>query len=146
MAVGSVGLVVKVLGGSSVLGRNVVSADELRKRVRDGLPYGALEAVEVRLGLKPTEIETMLSLPARTRIRRKKTKVLSPVQSDRLYRLARIASIAVEVFGDEIKTTRWLRKPNRSLGHNEPLRLLDTELGAREVEDALGRIEHGIFA
>jgi putative toxin-antitoxin system antitoxin component (TIGR02293 family) len=101
--------------------------------------------VEARLGLRPTEIESMLALPARTRMRRKKTKVLSAVQSDRLYRMARIASIAVDVLGDETKTTRWLRKPNRSLGHSEPLQLLDTEIGAREVEDALGRIEHGIF-
>jgi putative toxin-antitoxin system antitoxin component (TIGR02293 family) len=145
MATGNVGRVARVLGGAAVLGRGIFKADELRKRVRDGLPYGALVAVEARLGLKPTEVETMLALPARTRMRRKKTKVLSAVQSDRLYRLARIAAIAVEVLGDEIKTTRWLRKPNRSLGHSEPLRLLDTEIGARAVEDALGRIEHGVF-
>jgi putative toxin-antitoxin system antitoxin component (TIGR02293 family) len=145
MATGSVGRVASVLGGVSVLGRNIVSSDDLRRRVRDGLPYSALVAVEARLGLRPTEIESMLALPARTRMRRKKTKVLSAVQSDRLYRLARIASIAVDVLGDETKTTRWLRKPNRSLGHSEPLQLLDTEIGAREVEDALGRIEHGIF-
>jgi putative toxin-antitoxin system antitoxin component (TIGR02293 family) len=146
MAIGSVGRVANVLGGAAVLGRNIVKSEELRNRVRDGLPYGSLVAVEERLGLKPSEVESMLALPARTRMRRKKTKILSAVQSDRLYRLARIASIAVEVLGDETKTTRWLRKPNRSLGYVEPLRLLDTEIGARDVEDALGRIEHGVFA
>jgi putative toxin-antitoxin system antitoxin component (TIGR02293 family) len=146
MAAGNVARVVDVLGGASVFGRRIAHADELRQRVRAGLPYRSLEAVEGRFGLQASELEALLSLPERTRIRRKKARQLSPVQSDRLYRLAHIAAIGAEVLGDDLKAARWLRKPNRSLGNVEPLRLLDTELGAREVEDALGRIEHGVFA
>jgi uncharacterized protein (DUF2384 family) len=33
-----------------------------------------------------------------------------------------------------------------SLGHATPLALADTEFGAREVEDLLGRLEHGVYS
>ena len=39
---------------------------------------------------------------------------------------------------------RWLQKPSRGLAGAVPLDLLGTDLGAREVETELGRIEHGI--
>jgi putative toxin-antitoxin system antitoxin component (TIGR02293 family) len=137
--------VIEVLGGRSVLGRSVLRAEDLRRRVREGLPYRALEAVEGRFGLRRGDVDAVLDLPERTRMRRKKQKQLSVVESDRLYRLAHIASIASEVLGGDEKAARWLHKPNRSLGNVEPLQLLDTELGAREVEDALGRIDYGVF-
>ena len=57
----------------------------------------------------------------------------------------RIASIALakHYFGDGPKATRWLRRPNRALGGSTPLELVDTELGARTVENVLGRIAYG---
>ena len=51
---------------------------------------------------------------------------------------------AVSVFGAEDKATTWLQRPNRALNGERPIQLLDTDLGARQVEDVLGRIEHGI--
>jgi putative toxin-antitoxin system antitoxin component (TIGR02293 family) len=39
--------------------------------------------------------------------------------------------------------TRWLKRPNRALGGAAPLDLIDTELGARSVENVLGRIAYG---
>ncbi|MBI3680186.1 MAG: DUF2384 domain-containing protein, partial [Acidobacteria bacterium] len=45
--------------------------------------------------------------------------------------------------GDNKTATRWLRRPNRSRGGSTPLQLIDTELGARAVENVLGRIAYG---
>jgi uncharacterized protein (DUF2384 family) len=39
----------------------------------------------------------------------------------------------------------WLRSPNRALGGESPLALSKTEVGAREVENLIGRLEHGVF-
>ena len=39
----------------------------------------------------------------------------------------------------------WLSSSNRALGGDEPVSLLDTELGAKRVFDVLGRIEHGVY-
>lgn len=61
-------------------------------------------------------------------------------------RSARIAALACEVLGDPEKAARWLRQPNRALAGRAPLSLLDTELGAREVEAVLRRIEYGVFS
>jgi putative toxin-antitoxin system antitoxin component (TIGR02293 family) len=85
-------------------------------------------------------------MPARTLARRRSSRKLAADESDRLYRLARIAARAVGVFGTEDKASAWLRRPNRALGNELPIRLLDTDVGARQVEDILGRIEHGIVS
>jgi putative toxin-antitoxin system antitoxin component (TIGR02293 family) len=61
-------------------------------------------------------------------------------------RLGRITTLAVEVLGDAERATRWLQRPNRALGGAIPLALLDTDLGAQQVEHLLGRIEHGVFS
>jgi len=118
----------------------------LIKIVRSGLPYAALESVLDLLGLPVDAVAASLSLPQRTLARRKKQQRLSAEESDRLLRLARVAAIAVGVFGDPQKASAWLQKPNRALGGVTPLSLLDTDAGVRQVERVLGRIEHGVFS
>lgn len=110
------------------------------------MPYEALEAVVDRLHLSREELSEALQLPLRTLARRKKNQRLKPDESDRLARLARVAAQAIDVLGDEERATSWLRSPNRALGGSTPLHLLDTDLGARQVEEVLGRIEHGVFS
>ena len=66
--------------------------------------------------------------------------------NQRLYRVARVAAHAFGVFGTEDNAASWLRRPNRALGGQAPIHLLDTDVGARQVEDTLGRLEHGIVS
>lgn len=61
-------------------------------------------------------------------------------------RLGRITALAVDVLGDAERAAHWLQRPNRALGGTIPLALLDTDLGAQQVEYLLGRIGHGIFS
>ena len=138
---------VEVLGGSSVFkGREIPTSTELRARIKKGLPYRSLESVRERLRLTVPEAATVLHMPARTLARRRQARRLDPDESDRLYRIARVAGQAVAVFGAEDKAATWLRRPNRALNGELPIRLLDTDVGARQVEDILGRIEHGIIS
>ena len=65
---------------------------------------------------------------------------------DRVARVTRVTTRAEEALGDASKARRWLRKPNRALQGQRPLDLLDSDAGARVVEQALGRIEHGLGA
>jgi putative toxin-antitoxin system antitoxin component (TIGR02293 family) len=78
--------------------------------------------------------------------RRKRSRRLHPDESDRLIRLARLATQAVQVFGKEDKAAMWMHRPNRALGSQAPLDLLRTDLGAKQVEEVLGRIEHGVIS
>lgn len=133
----------ETLGGAQVFHQDHSGLTALGEQIRQGLPYAALEAVTGRLALSREQIAQALQLPERTLARRKKESRLSPAESDRLFRLARIAAQAGDVLGSEEKVARWLRRPNRALGGRVPLALLDTDAGTREVEEVLGRIEHG---
>jgi putative toxin-antitoxin system antitoxin component (TIGR02293 family) len=138
--------IVEALGGWRALGRKVSNVDQLTKRVRDGLPYATLESLMAEFRISSTEAQAALNLPARTISRRKKQRRLQADESDRLVRLAHVAARAAEVLGDKEKAARWLHRPNRALANQSPLSILDTELGARQVEALLTRIEHGVFS
>lgn len=139
--------VIDVLGGPKVFkGRTLPNATELRDRVRTGLPYQSLESIRERLNLSLPEAAIVLHVPLRTLARRRHGRKLDADESDRLYRLARIAGQAVAVLGTEEKAATWLRRANRALNGEVPLGLLDTDLGARQIEDVLGRIEHGVLS
>jgi putative toxin-antitoxin system antitoxin component (TIGR02293 family) len=60
--------------------------------------------------------------------------------------MARVYANAVEMIGDEERAIEWLNTPNRALGGEKPLDQLDTDLGARMVEDILGRIAYGVYS
>ncbi|MCI0441640.1 MbcA/ParS/Xre antitoxin family protein, partial [bacterium] len=66
--------------------------------------------------------------------------------SDRVVRLARIGAMAAYVLGNEQKAAVWLHERNRALGGIPPLDILDTDIGTRQVEEILGRIEHGVYS
>ena len=137
--------VVDVLGGTKVFrGRALPTAAELRSRIQQGFPYSALDSVRERLRLSLPEAAHVLHTPVRTLARRRQDRKLQAAESDRLYRLARVAGQAVAVFGSEEPAVQWLRRPNRALGGETPLHLLDTEIGTRQVEDVLGRLEFGV--
>jgi putative toxin-antitoxin system antitoxin component (TIGR02293 family) len=56
-----------------------------------------------------------------------------------------VVARALEVFGDRTKALRWLRTPIPSLGDATPQEMLEREGGIEQVEDVLGRIEHGVW-
>jgi putative toxin-antitoxin system antitoxin component (TIGR02293 family) len=88
-----------------------------------------------------------LVVPRRTLARRKLAgQRLSLEETDRAVRLARITAMAERVFGDDAKAHHWLREPSPMLSESTPLMLLTSETGAQVVEEALHRIDYGMFA
>src|SRR5450759_447200 len=71
---------------------------------------------------------------------------LTPAQSDVVIRTARTLAKAIDILGDRKKAAHWLTTPNRALGGEIPITLLDTSAGAHEVEAVLDRIEYGVFS
>ncbi len=136
--------IVEVLGGEE--GGRLQSFEDLQAWIRRGLPFTSLEAAMERFGLKREEVSWALDLPLRTLTRRKQERRLSPGESDRLVRVVRIAVHAADILGGQEQASRWLHTQNRALGGQTPLDLLDTDLGSRQVEDVLGRIEHGVYS
>jgi putative toxin-antitoxin system antitoxin component (TIGR02293 family) len=68
---------------------------------------------------------------------------LSPAASDRLSRIDRIYTLAVDVFGDSEKAVQWLKRTSRALANETPLNLLDTDAGTQRVERELRQIQYG---
>jgi putative toxin-antitoxin system antitoxin component (TIGR02293 family) len=136
--------IVAVLGGAKALGRKVRSQEDLVERVRKGLPFTALSAVMEEYGISRDLMCDVLQLSSRNFLRRKEQSRLSADESDRLYRLARVLAHADRVFEDPDESAEWIRTPNASLGKQQPLTLLDTDIGVQQVDQVLGRIEHGI--
>jgi putative toxin-antitoxin system antitoxin component (TIGR02293 family) len=139
-------IVAERLGGQHVLKRVVESDFDLMEAIEVGLPIAAVESV-IRDGtFSASEIHELV-LPRRTFTHRKqKGQALTAEESDRLTRAVRLAGRAEEAIGNAEKAARWLRKPNRALLGKRPLDLLESDVGARMVEQVLGRIEYGLGA
>ena len=135
--------VVQELGGKQALGRNLASEGDMREAIRKGFPPAVVEELMRAAGLTLKELAAALDLSPRSLQRRKRSGRLAQYESDRLYRLARIVALASEFLGDHDKAIRWLKRPNHALGGIAPIDTLDTELGARQVENVLGRIAYG---
>jgi putative toxin-antitoxin system antitoxin component (TIGR02293 family) len=142
----STGRLVQALGGKGVLRKRQATYAAVIARARAGLPYATLAAIATRFAISQNVVVRILHLPPRTLARRKKSGRLSADESDRLLRLARVVARAAEVFGSDERAGAWLRGSVRALGGVRPLDLLDTDLGAQQVEQVLGRIEHGVYS
>ena len=131
------------------LGLRVAAAGthELIREIEQGLPIRVLEALALGMGMGLPELAGHLGIPSRTLARRKTAGRLSPDESERVVRVARLLEKALVLFGwDGAEARQWLRLPKQALAGQSPLDYARTEIGAREVENLLGRIEHGVFA
>ena len=135
--------VVRQLGGERTVGRALASDRDLREAIREGFRPAVVEKLMRASGLTLKELATAVDLSPRSLQRRRRSGRLARHESDRLYRLARIVAIANEYLGDHERAMRWLKHPNRALGGIAPVAAIDTELGARQVENVLGRIAYG---
>ena len=113
--------------------------------VRHGLPVGAVDQFIETGAISAAELHELV-LPRKTFANRRKLGRLTPEQSDRLVRVARVLAEAEETFGTREIAHRWLRRPSAALEDETPLQLLDTDEGARMVEALMLRIAHGIAA
>jgi putative toxin-antitoxin system antitoxin component (TIGR02293 family) len=134
-----------VVGGASVIGREVRPGLELARLVRRGLPVAAAQFMIDTGRLTSAEMDRVV-MPRKTLANRRKLGMLTPDQSDRLVRVARILAAAEETFGSREKAGLWLRRSTAPLAGERPMDMLDTDEGTREVETLLGRIAHGIAA
>lgn len=131
----------------ALLGLRTFEPLKLSVRVRNGLPYTALERFQRNTSFTSATIAVLIQLPPRTLARRKAAGRLEPDESDRLMRAARIFGRALALFeGDASAARHWLSSKQPVLGNFVPLDLAATDVGALEVEHLIGRLEHGIPA
>lgn len=106
--------------------------------LRKGLPFSELRDAVSPLGISQDVVTRVLGVSERTLQRRRKSGKLSPSESDRVWRIKRIHSLALSAFdGNEDEAREWLTTPKRALGGDTPIEHLDTEPGLRLVEQML---------
>jgi putative toxin-antitoxin system antitoxin component (TIGR02293 family) len=138
----------KLLGGPRVLVMPGPSRSRAAARAR-ALPltfrvkYAAVENLGRFLLESPQRLMRVIQINERTAQRRRERGALSPEESDRVARIARVSQRAIDSLGDESRAREWLKRPNRALQDAAPLDLLSTDGGSELVTDELGRIEYG---
>lgn len=130
----------------NLLGIDAVDNLKLAKKVESGLPFAAFERVGRVSGLSLESLRAAVRIAPRTLTRRRQENRLSPEESDRLVSVSRLVSFAIELFDGDVRAgLGWFTAKNRALGGISPLEAASTEVGSREVEMLIGRLEHGVF-
>jgi putative toxin-antitoxin system antitoxin component (TIGR02293 family) len=116
------------------------------KQVERGVPLAALEEFAAYSGFAMKDLLEVVIPPRTLKHRRQRQEPLSPEESDRLARVARLWELAVKVFGNPDKARRWLTKPKMRFEERTPLAMMRSDLGGRGVEEMLIQIDEGYFA
>jgi putative toxin-antitoxin system antitoxin component (TIGR02293 family) len=114
--------------------------------VNRGLPIGELEYLRSHLDIPIDRLTPNIGLSRATFHRRKAAGRLTADESDKVVRFAQLLGLANKVLENEDDARRWLTSPQYGLGGAVPLNYARTEVGAREVEDLLNRIEYGVYS
>jgi len=130
--------VASILGGKDTLHKNIKSNFDLINLLEEGFPKSSTKRIINILG----STEGMYQyIPEGTYKKRKK---FTTTESEILERLARIIATAIYVFKSEEQAKVYLHSSNPLFLGKTPLDLLRTELGAKEVEEALWKIYYGL--
>ncbi|HNR33862.1 MAG TPA: DUF2384 domain-containing protein [Candidatus Hydrogenedentes bacterium] len=138
---------IKHTAGKS-LGLSLRGPADAVKSVKRGLPIACAEDLRKSLGVSQQVFGRVTNMSERTIVRRKTAGEgrLKTDESERVLRIGLLFDRAVETFGGVEQARAWLKAPSHALGGKTPLEFADTEPGAREVENLLGRIEQGVFS
>lgn len=129
---------------STILGTKVSDPKEEIRVIKHGIPAQALKYYWTNYD---GEKSLQWICVDRTYRRRLKDKdLLNPVQTQRLFRLARTELLAKEAFSSLEKARKWLRRENRVFDGATPLSMLETDIGAKLVEEELQKINYGFLA
>jgi putative toxin-antitoxin system antitoxin component (TIGR02293 family) len=141
-------VIIDVLWADKLIDVLQVKADtalDLALAIQRGLPVAALDNTIKRYKLSISEVEQIV--PRKTLMRRRERRdPLTIEESNKLARLVRVFALAEGTLGTLDKAREWMRHTNRALRGQTPISLLNTDQGARLVEQILGRIAHGVFS
>lgn len=134
-----------MINAHQIIGSNKQKLSELEvmDNIRQGLPVKVLNTLSKEMMLSKDKVCEVLGLSSGTISRRTK---LNKDEADKLYRLARIFALAINVLENKQQAIKWLNTPKAALDQKIPLDLMDTEIGSREVEKLLNRIEYGVYS
>ena len=124
-----------------------VSGDRGIDAVKRGLAIQHLDRFLEVTQFPRSAVLKVLKLTSRDFQKRKASRRLTPLESERLWRLAKVYKKSLDLFeGDAKQATLWLKTRQRALQDVSPLLCIVTEPGASAVEELIGRIEYGVLS
>lgn len=130
----------------SILGLHAMSGEQLLERILAGFPASMVERV-ASLGLDRATLHAVLGNRSTIQRRIRSRQRLTPVESDRLTRVAAVIALSEDVLGSLDKALEWLQRDSVNLaGQGAPIRLLVTSQGMDLVTERLEQIRYGIYA
>jgi putative toxin-antitoxin system antitoxin component (TIGR02293 family) len=105
----------------------------------------ALKAIAEALKSFGLKLEELLDASQSTLYREYKKDDIDIAHKDHLVSIMRVMEKGIQAFEDEDDFNDWLNAKIENLGHRRPIEMLHLETGRREVEQALDRIEYGIY-
>lgn len=134
------------LGGRKALGASPRTAVDWERIIHKGMPARSAEALKASIAVPDALLAQLLGISEKTLSRARAGEGrLDSVVSDRLFRVARIVALAIDVLETEDAALHWLKRPQIGLGGRIPLALLTTDAGRDQVEKLLLRVEHGVY-
>ena len=115
-------------------------------RIQAGLSFRAVQNLQKALDIPLERVASVLGMSRATLHRRKLQGKIDEDESEKLVRYQRLLKKAEDVFGDGKSAREWLTHKQAGLGKVVPLDFARTEIGAREVENLLGRLEYGVYS
>lgn len=111
--------------------------------VETGIPAATVDRLALRLSPEDKSFKFRI-IPKATYERRKREKRLSPIESERVVRLARVYDAALSVWKEDEAAQGFLARPHALLDGRKPLDVaLGSGLGADAVIEILLQLEHG---
>jgi putative toxin-antitoxin system antitoxin component (TIGR02293 family) len=136
--------VAETLGGRRLLGATIRSLGDLNEAVQRGLPKQAIRAVAARIYVDAARQRIWIySIVPQATFKRRGER-LSAAESEKTERVARVVAQANRVWGDEARAREFLTTSHPLLRGHKPIEEAVTDLGARQVEEILDAIEHGL--
>ncbi|MEX2534979.1 MAG: antitoxin Xre-like helix-turn-helix domain-containing protein [Trueperaceae bacterium] len=114
---------------------------EAQEAIERGLPFNGFEQLRNILGAGSGELAAALGIAGTTLARRRKEGQLSPEESERLLRLARLVEMARVVLSPN-GLSSWFNREHPALAA-KPLDCARNEIAARRLETLLGRLADG---
>jgi len=121
------------------------SLADLAAAVARGLPKSALRAcVERVIDNRGEQRRLMFEIVPEATYKRRHH--LKPEESERTERFGRVIATAEYVWDDREEAKRFMLTPHPALAGARPIDVARSELGARQVEELLWQVFHGLAA
>lgn len=142
-------------------GERHASVSQLCQFIRENNTHALIASIEAgvegpviahlprALGATRTEVADLLGVSAKSFQRLIRTGLQGTGTrhvGERAIRLLQVLEKAIDVLEHEDQALAWFHEPNAAFAQRSPFVHAKTELGCRQIENELARIEHGVFS